>query len=125
MFVESLEPQWSLPASEISLSLYFLSYFKKTDEDSWSAWFFGVTQKTELRVSFNWFPKTGQSLKRRAILIIPGTFFLEEPMLFLLSLKWKLWEKPFSNVKTKTNSSFAVKVTERSNDSFLLFLSVQ
>ena len=39
--------------------------------------------------------------------------FLEEPMLFLLALKWKLQEKVFSNVKTKTNSSFAVKVTER------------
>ena len=41
-------------------------------------------------------------------------------MPFLLALKWKLSEKAFSNVKTKTNSSFAVKVTERSNHSFLL-----
>ena len=37
-------------------------------------------------------------------------------MLFLLVLKWKLQEKAFSNVKTKTNSNFAV----RSNHSFLL-----
>ena len=46
--------------------------------------------------------------------------FLEEHMLFLLALKWKLQEKGFSNVKTKFNSSFAVKVTERRNHSFLL-----
>ena len=39
--------------------------------------------------------------------------FLEEPVLFLL-------EEAFSNVKTKTNSSFAVKVIERRNYSFLL-----
>ena len=41
-------------------------------------------------------------------------------MLFLLVLKWKLSEKAFSNVKTKTNSNFAAKATERSNHSFLL-----
>ena len=45
---------------------------------------------------------------------------LEEPMVFLLALKWKL-RKTFSNVKTKTNSGFAVKVTERSNHSFVLY----
>ena len=42
-------------------------------------------------------------------------------MLFMLALKWKLSEKAFSNVKTKTSSNFVVKVTERSNHSFLLF----
>ena len=31
--------------------------------------------------------KTCRSLKRRAILKIPSTFFLEKPMLFLLALK--------------------------------------
>ena len=41
-------------------------------------------------------------------------------MLFLLALKWKLQQKAFSNVKAKTSSSFAVKVTERSNHLFLL-----
>ena len=41
-------------------------------------------------------------------------------MLFLLALKWKLYEKGFSNVKTKTSSSFAVKVTERTDHLFLL-----
>ena len=46
--------------------------------------------------------------------------FLEEPMLFLLALKWNLWEKAFSSVKTKTNSNFAVKLAEMSNHSFLL-----
>ena len=40
-------------------------------------------------------------------------------MLFLLALKWKLSKKLFSNVKTKTNSSFAVKVAERGNYLFL------
>ena len=29
--------------------------------------------------------------------------FLEEPVLFLLALKENLWEKTFSNVKTKPN----------------------
>ena len=46
--------------------------------------------------------------------------FLVVNIVFLLALKWKLLEKAFSNVKTKTNSSFAVKVTERSNHLFLL-----
>ena len=50
----------------------------------------------------------------------PQYHFLEELMLFPLALKWKLYEKAFSNVKTKTNSIFAVKVTERSNHPFLL-----
>ena len=43
---------------------------------------------------------------------------LEQPNLFLLSLKWKLWDKAFSCVKTKTNSNFAVKLVERSNRTF-------
>ena len=43
----------------------------------------------------------------------PKYRFLEEPVLFLL-------EEAFWNVKTKINSSFAVKVIERSNHSFLL-----
>ena len=50
----------------------------------------------------------------------PWYHFLEEAMLFLLAWKWKLWEKAFSKVKTKTNLSFAVKGTVRSNHSFLL-----
>ena len=29
-----------------------MSYAKKSDEDSWSVWFFMVTQKYELRASF-------------------------------------------------------------------------
>ena len=41
-------------------------------------------------------------------------------MLFLLALKWNLWEKAFSNVKTKTNPNFAVKLAGRSNHLFLL-----
>ena len=44
--------------------------------------------------------------------------FLEESLIFLLTLKWKHKEKAFWSVKTKTNSSFAVKVTGKSNHSF-------
>ena len=72
--------------------------------------------------NFHWL-----SRKNRPISQTEGFFentyycFSEEPMLFLLALKWKLSEKTFSNVKTKTNSSVAVKVTERSNHSFLLY----
>ena len=57
------------------------------------------------------------SLKWRAILKIP---ILKEPMLFLLALKWNLYKKVFSCVKTKTN--FCHKPcwnAERSNYSFL------
>ena len=35
--------------------------------------------------------------------------FLVVNIVFLLALKWKLLEKAFSNVKTKTNSSFWLK----------------
>ena len=43
-------------------------------------------------------------------------------MLFMLALKWNLYEKVFSSVTTKTNLSFAVKLelVERNNHSFLL-----
>ena len=61
--------------------------------------------------------KACRSLKWRAILKIP---ILKEPMLFLLALKWNLYEKAFSCVKTKTN--FCRKPcwnAERSNHSFL------
>ena len=61
--------------------------------------------------------KACRSLKWRAILKIP---ILKEPMLFLLALKWNLYEKAFSWVKTKTN--FCCKPcwnAERSNHSFL------
>ena len=37
----------------------------------------------------------------------PWFHFLEESILFLLALKWKFYEKTFSNVKTKTNSNLA------------------
>ena len=41
-------------------------------------------------------------------------------MLFLLALKSNFQEEAFSNVKTRTNLNFAVKLTERSKHSFLL-----
>ena len=46
--------------------------------------------------------------------------FLEEPMLFLLALKWNHQGKAFSSVKTKSNPVFAVKLAGRNNHSFLL-----
>ena len=39
----------------------------------------------------------------------PWDGFLEEPV-FLLALKWNLWEKAFSYFKPKTNSNFAVNL---------------
>ena len=42
--------QWHM-----SLVSIFLSYLKKSNAHSWSAWFLGVTQKYELRVSFKFF----------------------------------------------------------------------
>ena len=47
----------------------------------------------------------------------PLYHFLEEPMLFLLAL-----DKMFSYVNTKTNSNFAVKLAERSNRSYSVYL---
>ena len=45
---------------------------------------------------------------------------LEELMLFLLALKWNLWEKVSSSVMRKNNSNFAVKLAKRSNHLSLL-----
>ena len=42
--------------------------------------------------------------------------FLEDSMLFLLALKWKLQEKRFIRVETKTNSNFAVNLVEISKE---------
>ena len=61
--------------------------------------------------------KAWRSLEWRAIVRIP---ILKEPMLFLLGLKWNLYEKAFSCAKTKNN--FCRKPcwnTGRSNHSFL------
>ena len=69
------------------------------------------------KISSDCHKKACRSLKWRAILKIPN---LKEPMLFLLALKWNLYEKAFSCVKTKTN--FCRKPcwnAERSNHSFL------
>ena len=44
--------------------------------------------------------KACRFLKWRAVLKIP---IIKEPMFFLLALKWNLYEKAFSCVKTKTN----------------------
>ena len=42
----------------------------------------------------------------------PWYHFLEEPVLFLLALKWNLFEKVLSCVKTKANSTFAINLAE-------------
>ena len=65
------------------------------------------------------FIKTCKPFKRIAILKTL-VLFLEESMLFLSVSKQKLYGKTFSNVKTKINSNFAVKVARSSNHSFLM-----
>ena len=62
---------------------------------------FKVKILKSVKISRDCHIKTCRSLKRRVILKIPSTVFLEESMLFLLASKWNLWEKAFSNVKTK------------------------
>ena len=49
----------------------------------------------------------------------PHCLFLEDPMLFLLVLKKKTLRKSVfvSRFKTKTNSSFVIKLVERINHS--------
>ena len=65
--------------------------------------------------------KACRSLKWSAILKIPNTVFLEEPMFFLLALKWNL-RNAISFVKTEANSNLAVTVAVRSNYSFSDYL---
>ena len=47
--------------------------------------------------------------------------FLEEPMLFVLALKWNLQEKAFSCVKTKSKSNFAVNPAEMLKEATIHF----
>ena len=63
--------------------------------------------------------KTFRSLKRRTILKTPSISFRRIYAL-CVGFKMKTLRKEFSIVKTKTKSSFAVKVSKRSNHSFLL-----
>ena len=72
------------------------------------------------KISIDCHIKTCRSLKRRGIFENPKYCFLEESTFFLLALKWNFQDEAFSNVKTKINSNFAVKLVERSNHSFLL-----
>ena len=79
--------------------------------------YFKVKVLKLFRISSDCHIKACQSLKWKAILKIP---ILNEPMLFLLALKWSLYEKVFSWIKTKTN--FCCKPcwnAERSNHLFL------
>ena len=48
----------------------------------------------------------------------PCNCFLEESMLFLLELKWKLQKKVFSNVKTKPNQIFPWKLLKEASTHF-------
>ena len=41
-----------ISSNQWNISLVTLSYLKKSDSDSWSTWFLGVTKKYELSVSF-------------------------------------------------------------------------
>ena len=79
--------------------------------------YFKVKVLKSFKISSDCHIKAYRSLKGRAILKIP---VLKEPMLFQLALKWNLYEKAFSCVKTKTN--FCRRPcwkAERSNHSFL------
>ena len=79
--------------------------------------YFKVKVLKLFKISSDCHIKACQSLKWRTILKIP---ILKEPILFLLALKWNLYEKAFSCVKIKTN--FCRKPcwnAERSKHSFL------
>ena len=79
--------------------------------------YFKVKVLKSFKISSDCHIKACWSLKWTAILKIP---ILKEPMLFWLALKWNLYVKVFSCVKTKTN--FCCKPSwnaERSNHSFL------
>ena len=65
--------------------------------------------------------KTYWSLKRGAILKIPSAVFRRTHALSI-GFKMKSLKKAFSCVKAKTNANFAVKVAERSNHSFSVYL---
>ena len=71
----------------------------------------------EIVQKFQWLSHKSMSISQMEILKI---LILKESMLFLLALKWNIYEKAFSCVKTKTN--FCTKPcwnAERSNHSFL------
>ena len=53
----------------------------------------------------------------------PKYRFLEKLKTFLLALTWNLEDKAFSCAMTKTNSDFVVKVLERNNHSFSVYLT--
>ena len=79
--------------------------------------YFNVKVLKSFKISSDCHIKACRSLKWRAILKIP---ILKEPLLFLLALKWNLYEKTLSCVKAKTN--FCRKPcwnVERSDHSFL------
>ena len=54
----------------------------------------------------------------------PLFHFLEEPVLFLLALKWNLQEKAFSCVKTKTNSVLAGNIAEMLKEATISFFLI-
>ena len=74
---------------------------------------FEVFKTVKISSDFN--IKTCRSRKRRAIQKNPYYCFLEEPKVFLLTLKENLYKKTFSTAKTKAISYFAVKFVERSS----------
>ena len=80
---------------------------------------FKVKVLKTLKVSTDYHIKACRSLKGRAILKIPSTVFRRTHAL-AVGIKMKPLIIVFSSVKTKTNSSFAVELAERSNHSFLL-----
>ena len=67
------------------------------------------------KISTDCHTKACRSVKRRTILKISSVAFRKT---YALSVSFK--EKVFFSVKTNTNSNFARKLAERSNNSFLL-----
>ena len=77
------------------------------------------SQRIENIQNFQWLSHKSKPISQiQGYFENPSNWFIEAPMLFLLVLKWNLWEKAFSSVTTKTNSDFAEKVAEMSNRSF-------
>ena len=75
---------------------------------------FRVKLVKTLKISSDYQIKTCRSVKQKAILKIP--------IIVLLTLQRYLPKKVFSCVKAKTISNFAVKLAERSNHSFSVYL---
>ena len=110
LFVTKLAFERAVLNGNLAFSLVVLSTKKQYSSFSKKLLVF---QKTCFKVSalktFKIFTLKLADLLKRIYIQNSQYCFLEEPMLFLLPLKWNLCELAFSCVNTKTNSHFAVK----------------